>query len=256
MRDFASRILVGARRTLAALAVLTIVGVASPSASAALVVSFDAFETSGGTHVMGSATGTDTLATVGGAGSTENFFVSVTSNATDTTTSSTLSTTTFTLKNVGSGTGTLHVMVVGQNYDNIPTSNLQANFTTSGTSATHTDVDTTTNSSYFNPTNAATTAGATLIGSLTGTPTPSGPLAGVYVFPNGGVSPTIGVTASGAFSLLQGLDITLGAGDSATLTITTTVLAAVPEPSSMALAGLGAMGMIGYGLRRRKALGV
>jgi|SRR5271157_1682435 len=29
----------------------------------------------------------------------------------------------------------------------------------------------------------------------------------------------------------------------------------VPEPSSMAIAGLGALGMIGYGLRRRKTLG-
>jgi hypothetical protein len=32
-------------------------------------------------------------------------------------------------------------------------------------------------------------------------------------------------------------------------------LTAVPEPSTMAIAGLGALGMIGYGLRRRKALG-
>jgi len=31
--------------------------------------------------------------------------------------------------------------------------------------------------------------------------------------------------------------------------------AAVPEPSTMALAGLGSLGLIGYGLRRRKALG-
>ncbi len=29
----------------------------------------------------------------------------------------------------------------------------------------------------------------------------------------------------------------------------------VPEPSTMAIAGLGALGMIGYGLRRRKAMG-
>ncbi len=34
-----------------------------------------------------------------------------------------------------------------------------------------------------------------------------------------------------------------------------TVLALAPEPSTMAIAGLGALGMIGYGLRRRKALG-
>lgn len=32
-------------------------------------------------------------------------------------------------------------------------------------------------------------------------------------------------------------------------------LAAVPEPSSLAIAGIGALGMIGFGLRRRKAMG-
>jgi len=34
-----------------------------------------------------------------------------------------------------------------------------------------------------------------------------------------------------------------------------TTATVVPEPSTMAIAGLGALGMIGYGLRRRKALG-
>jgi len=34
-----------------------------------------------------------------------------------------------------------------------------------------------------------------------------------------------------------------------------TVQAVVPEPSTMALSGLGALGLIGYGLRRRKAAG-
>jgi hypothetical protein len=29
----------------------------------------------------------------------------------------------------------------------------------------------------------------------------------------------------------------------------------IPEPSTMALAGLGALGMIGYAVRRRKVLG-
>jgi len=32
-------------------------------------------------------------------------------------------------------------------------------------------------------------------------------------------------------------------------------ITSVPEPSTMAIAGLGALGLIGYGLRRRKALG-
>jgi hypothetical protein len=33
------------------------------------------------------------------------------------------------------------------------------------------------------------------------------------------------------------------------------VLCTVPEPSTMAIAGLGGLGLIGYGLRRRKAMG-
>jgi hypothetical protein len=40
---------------------------------------------------------------------------------------------------------------------------------------------------------------------------------------------------------------TLGSGDFQT--------SPTPEPSTMALAGLGALGLIGYGLRRRKAMG-
>ncbi len=49
--------------------------------------------------------------------------------------------------------------------------------------------------------------------------------------------------------------LTLTAGDSVINVNGTTGVTAVPEPSSMAIAGLGALGMIGYGLRRRKALG-
>jgi hypothetical protein len=36
----------------------------------------------------------------------------------------------------------------------------------------------------------------------------------------------------------------------------TSDVTATPEPSTMALAGLGALGLIGYGVRRRKAMGV
>jgi len=38
-------------------------------------------------------------------------------------------------------------------------------------------------------------------------------------------------------------------------TVPSNSASAVPEPSSLAIAGLGALGLIGYGLRRRKALG-
>jgi PEP-CTERM motif len=61
------------------------------------------------------------------------------------------------------------------------------------------------------------------------------------------------ITSSGTFSMYEKLVITFGAGGgvfSADLSNTVT-----PEPSSLAIAGIGALGMIGYGLRRRKALG-
>ena len=62
------------------------------------------------------------------------------------------------------------------------------------------------------------------------------------------------------FSMTDDLKFTftIGAGsgqDTANASVNT-VATSVPEPSTMAIAGLGALGMIGYGLRRRKALGV
>jgi len=57
-----------------------------------------------------------------------------------------------------------------------------------------------------------------------------------------------------SYSLTERFAITLGAGAEINFSSSTT-LTPVPEPSTMALAGLGALGLIGYGLRRRKALG-
>jgi len=55
-----------------------------------------------------------------------------------------------------------------------------------------------------------------------------------------------GITASGlgafGFSNFDGSDVT------------TTSATPVPEPSTMAIAGLGALGLIGYGIRRRKSV--
>jgi len=56
------------------------------------------------------------------------------------------------------------------------------------------------------------------------------------------------------FSMTSVVDVTVGSGTVVNFT-SNLVLTPTPEPSSMAIAGLGALGMIGYGLRRRKALG-
>jgi len=67
-------------------------------------------------------------------------------------------------------------------------------------------------------------------------------------------------TPTKPFSMTLVDPITLGNNTSATLKLDATftpsnVTSTTPEPSTLAIAGLGALGMIGYGLRRRKALG-
>jgi len=57
------------------------------------------------------------------------------------------------------------------------------------------------------------------------------------------------------FGLTETFAITLGAHSTIGFHSSTTLATIAPEPSSMAIAGLGALGMVGYGLRRRKALG-
>jgi len=60
-------------------------------------------------------------------------------------------------------------------------------------------------------------------------------------------------SSTGTFSLYQELVITFGAnGGTFSADLSNTV---VPEPPSLAIAGIGALGVIGYGLRRRKAPG-
>jgi len=62
-----------------------------------------------------------------------------------------------------------------------------------------------------------------------------------------GLAPNAPGAGSFGFANFTGND---SGNTSASLTI-----ASVPEPSSLAIAGIGALGLIGYGLRRRKALG-
>jgi hypothetical protein len=60
---------------------------------------------------------------------------------------------------------------------------------------------------------------------------------------------------SGTYSLTEYFAITLSPGSIFNFSSSTTLTRVVPEPSTTALAGLGALGLIGYGLRRRKAMG-
>jgi len=71
--------------------------------------------------------------------------------------------------------------------------------------------------------------------------------------PGGSVLNSVTGTNAGTYSLSQVIALTninVGAGGfnyGGTSSVTP-----VPEPSTMAIAGLGALGMIGYGIRRRK----
>jgi len=89
---------------------------------------------------------------------------------------------------------------------------------------------------------------------------------GSYTFPTTGgtenytASPTINTTIgslTGTYSVEQDVNIHLtgktGTGDTIGFNANTNLQSVVPEPSTMAIAGLGALGMIGYGLRRRKS---
>jgi hypothetical protein len=104
---------------------------------------------------------------------------------------------------------------------------------------------------------ATTSAGNTLNfqsivnGSGMGAQTPGITTTGAYNNDNPG---TIG-SLTGTFSIEQTIDILLkGDGDTVNYSSTTS-LTGVPEPSSLALAGLGALGMVGFCWLRSKARG-
>jgi hypothetical protein len=102
---------------------------------------------------------------------------------------------------------------------------------------------------YFNSTTSSATTG------LKGTPV-TGTLAdGQTGHSQVVANPNLTFTLSQTV-LLHGLVIPSGGSTAPSYGGTSVVIAhGVPEPSTMALAGLGALGLIGYGLRRRKAAG-
>jgi len=159
--------------------------------------------------------------------------------------------------------GTLTIYAKATNFTLPPGSPLKMDSNESATFISSTAGDTVTFKSYFDASNTA--PGPPLASDVpdfvlgTGSPTVS------IVSPGGSTgslaanaAPTI-VTRSGDFALSNVTTITLAAGSPpvvVSMNGATTVTAVVPEPSSMALAGLGALGLMGYGLRRRQVQGV
>jgi hypothetical protein len=251
-----------ARPVLAALAILAVLGLAAPSASAAIALTYTAMadgstQTGAGTNSL--ATGS-TLLVIGNFG----YSIAATTNdpaggTTSNPNNSSLANVTLAVNNNTALTDTLTISLTGLGFTISPGAVLQdlANFTVSGGSTVHsTPPDTTTASSSILTPGAMpipTTIGTTLVG----TPIPTSPanLATTYAFTNGGASGVLAFTNPGTFGERQLLVITLGPSDNANFTFNTAVveLQGVPEPSSLAIAGIGALGLIGFGLRRRKA---
>jgi len=98
--------------------------------------------------------------------------------------------------------------------------------------------------------------GNNLQNAITGTTTGSPQTLNITAIASGlSNAQSFGVNPTGSpYAMTERYQITLSGHSSITLS-GSTVVSPVPEPSSMAIAGLGALGMIGYGVRRRKVMG-
>jgi hypothetical protein len=253
--DRASGTLRGTRLVLAALAILSVFALAAPSATAGVSLSFNATDvgTSTSLGVTALSSGTSDSFTLGNFGDADDP-VTVTATASDKKAGSKLTSTTITLKNTTkSGTDTLDLLVTGTGYTvgglALPGLHILSKFSVGGSGGpTDTTTDKTTAKSWVDLTNTAFGTGSPL-GSLITVPKTTDPLNSDYT--SGASIPKSLKLTGTMFSFTQELDITLKAGDQANLTIITAAIP-TPEPSSMALAGLGALGLIGYGIRRRR----
>jgi len=247
--DRSSWIVGSARPFLAALAILSVLSLATPSASAAVSLFYTANGApAGGTSLTsGVSTGNVTLGT---------FTYNITETSTDSSGLSRLNTTTINISTTAAGTLILNMTGIGYSLAGTAFNGetLQAQVSYSGTGGPAVATDKAVASASADGSNAKFGT-ATSLGSSTGT-TGAG-LSTTYSFsPTPGPITSFTVGAGNDFSLSQLVTITLAANSSQSLTIVTNAAPSlVPEPSSMAIAGLGALGMIGYGLRRRKAMG-
>jgi len=156
-----------------------------------------------------------------------------------------------TIKNSSAGTATLELQATATGVTLPPGAHLILGCSTSASAGDRNPtLDVTKVTSYADPGNVAF-AHTVATGTLSGKPGISGNPTVNYVFDKGGNCDPVPFTRSGAYSVSQDIFITLAAGSDINLTYTTGVTA-TPEPSSLAIAGLGALGLIGYGIRRRR----
>jgi hypothetical protein len=237
-----SRATGGAKGALIALLALAAFGLVNPSASAQVTLNYSISGTTG----AGNTSGTQNDITY-----------TVNSTATDATTGSNVSTTTINTSNNGSTEESITINVTVSNFTfngaAFAGEGVVTNMVVSATGGNpHSTSDAVTMTS--------STAGNSL-GTISGTQGQTGTNTNPYTLTPSSVTNniTVGLAAT-PFQIFQSFTVTLDPLDTGTFSIQTsatptgTVFGA-PEPSSFAIAGVGALGLIGFGLRRRKALG-
>jgi hypothetical protein len=182
--DRSSWIVGYARPVLAALAILSVVSLATPSASAAIDVQFTTLDVGTGT-----TTGPTDLGTGGSSGAQtpagQNFTWTVTStpaNVAGVSGSSTLPSSSIALNNTSGTTDTLDITISGTGFTAGTTNQtLFVNFAVSGTGGpTNTATDTTTGKGWIDFTNTLFGTGIALTPNQTIVPTASSPLSATY----------------------------------------------------------------------------
>jgi hypothetical protein len=156
---------------------------------------------------------------------------------------------------VGAGNGTTSATALGAT----DTTNVNAQPVGTWTSPSGSPVHVFAGFSTSSPADSGTGNAETVFDSP---PTSSRPGTGVINSGNvaltavGALSGTTDRPSTGTYSLAQIVTLS-GASTSSGMVVdaTSRVTSAVPEPSTMALAGLGALGFVSFALRRRKALG-
>jgi len=258
--DSCSWILGCARRALAVLAVLAVFSLANPSAFASITLYYSvsadsSTQTGNNGGGMSLSSGSNTIG---------NFTYTVTENATNHPAGSTLTTDTFSVNNTSATTDSITIAASGIGFTAGSNTNIMnVSYTITGNAAFSSSTDPASTNSWADQTGNAPFGTTTPVGALSGVVSTPGSPVGAYQFSGTGVAGAYSpiatfVRGTSPFSLSQSITVTLSAGDSASFVITTAASpsgVSVPEPSSMVIAGLGALGLIGYGLRRRKALG-